>query len=363
MAANPKVDLLRTPDAGIQPQAVVDESATLHLIYFKGEAGGGDIYYVRKAKGAAAFSKAIRVNSQAGSAIATGTIRGAQIAIGRNGRVHVAWNGSRQAEPHGPNGSVPMLYARLDDAGTAFEPQRNLMHDGGGLDGGGTLAADRAGNVWVAWHGMGEVKGEDHRRVYVAHSRDDGKTFAHESPAWTEPTGACGCCGMRAFADRGALYMLYRAATESVDRDMVLLVSRNAGRTFQGSRIDNWKLNACPMSSESIAQSNGTVEVAWQTEKQVYFATVDPAAAKIAPRIAATGEGSRKFPSLAINAQGETLMAWAEGTGWQKGGSLAWQIYDKSGKPLGARGEAPGIPAWSFPAAYAATDGGFTIVY
>src|SRR5262249_27151182 len=199
---------------------------------------------------------AIRVNSQPGSAVATGTIRGAQLAIGRSGRVHVAWNGSRQAEPLGPNGSMPMLYARLDDAGAAFEPQRNLMHDGGALDGGGTLAADRAGNVWVAWHGMGEVKGEEHRRVYVAHSRDDGKTFAREAPAWNEPTGACGCCGMRAFAgDSGALYMLYRAATESVDRDMVLLVSRDAGRTFQGSRIDNWKLNACPMSSESIAQS------------------------------------------------------------------------------------------------------------
>jgi hypothetical protein len=256
-----------------------------------------------------------------------------------------------------------MLYARLDDGGTAFEPQRNLMHEGGGLDGGGTLAADGAGNVWVAWHGIGEEKGEDHRRVYIARSRDDGKTFARESPAWSEPTGACGCCGMRAFAVDGALYMLYRAATESVDRDMVLLVSRDGGRTFQGSRIDKWKLNACPMSSESIAQAGGRVKVAWQTEKQVYYSQVDPGAAKIEARIAAPGEGSRKFPALAINTQGDTLLAWAEGTGWQKGGSLAWQVYDKSGKPQGGRGEAPGIAAWSFPAAFTETDGTFTIIY
>ena len=358
------MNLLRAPDGGIQPQAVLDGRSTLHLIYFKGEAGGGDIYYVRKPRGAAAFSKPIRVNSQDGSAVATGTIRGAQIALGRGGRVHVAWNGSRQAQPPGPNGSMPMLYARLNDSGDAFEPQRNLMHEGGALDGGGTLAADGAGNVWVAWHGMGEVKGEDHRRVYVAHSSDDGKTFAREAPAWAEPTGACGCCGMRAFADRaGALYMLYRAATESVDRDMVLLVSHDRGRSFQGSRIDRWKLNACPMSSESVAQNGGRVEVAWQTEKQVYFAPVDTAAAKIAPRIAATGEGSRKFPSLAINAQGETLLAWADGTGWQKGGTLGWQVYDGAGHPEGARGEGPAVPVWSFPAAFAAADGSFTVIY
>ena len=48
-----------------------------------------------------------------------------------------------------------MLYSRLNDPGTAFEPQRNLLHETGGLDGGGTLAADGAGNVWVAWHAMG----------------------------------------------------------------------------------------------------------------------------------------------------------------------------------------------------------------
>jgi hypothetical protein len=97
--------------------------------------------------------------------------------------------------------------------------------------------------------------------------------------------------------------------------------------------------------------------VVWQTEKQVYFAVVDPETGAAGPRVAAPGEGSRKFPSLAINARGETLLAWAEGTGWQKGGSLAWQIYDKSGKPTGEHGESPGEPVWSFPAAFTATDG------
>jgi hypothetical protein len=360
----PKVVLLRTPDSGLQPQAAVDATGALHLIYYKGDISAGDIYYVRRAPGAPAFSSPIRVNSQPASAIAAGSIRGAQLALGKNGRVHVAWNGSKTAQPPGPNGSSPMLYTRLNDAGAAFEPQRNLMHDGAFLDGGGTLAADGAGHVWVAWHAMGEVKGEDHRRVYVAVSRDDGRAFAREVPAWREPTGACGCCGMRAFAGRrGILYMLYRAATEAVDRDMVLLVSADSGRTFRGSRIDRWKLNACPMTSESIVEGAGKIEVAWQTQKQVYFAPVDPGSAAIAPRVAPPGEGSRKYPALAINPAGETLLAWAEDTGWQKGGSLAWQLFDSSGHPIGDSGRAPGVPANSFPAAFAGTGGAFTIVY
>src|SRR5262245_34727215 len=81
-AAKPPT-ILRTPDRGIQPQAVVDSKGVLHLIYFKGDPGNGDIFYVRRDPGQERFSSPIQVNSQAGSAIATGTIRGAQIALGK----------------------------------------------------------------------------------------------------------------------------------------------------------------------------------------------------------------------------------------------------------------------------------------
>src|SRR5947209_11569078 len=118
-----KVTLLRTPERGIQPQAVVDARGVLHLIFFRGEPGNGDIFYVRSDDGGAHFSPSLRVNSQRGSAIAIGNIRGAHLAVGKNGRVHVAWMGSNKAEPTGPSRATPMLYARLNDKGTAFEPQ------------------------------------------------------------------------------------------------------------------------------------------------------------------------------------------------------------------------------------------------
>jgi len=359
--ATGKVKLLRTPNGGLQPQAAVDELGILHLVYFTGEPQGGDLYYVRRDAGKAEFTSPMRVNSEPGSAVAIGTIRGASLAVGKNGRVHVAWNGR-----HKPDGyDTPMLYARMNDARTGFDPQINVMQFSGGLDGGGSIAADKSGAVYVAWHGRGEKEGEENRRVWVARSTDEGKTFSRETAAWNEPTGACCCCGMRAFADRrGRVHLLYRAATEKVDRDMYLLSSENRGQTFSGTLLDKWKLNACPMSSAALADGANGLLAAWETQGQVYFASLDPQNPRpISPIPAPGGTGKRKHPMIAANSRGETMLVWTEGTAWKKGGSLAWQLYDSQRKPVGEGGSEQGIPMWSFAAVIAENDGNFTIIY
>jgi hypothetical protein len=57
------------------------------------------------------------------------------------------------------------------------------------------------------------------------------------------------------------------------------------------------------------------------------------------------------------------VLVWTEGTGWQKGGSLAWQVFDKTGKPSEEKGRMDrGIPVWGLPTVVA-TDEGFTIIH
>ena len=359
------VKIIRTPDGGIQPQVVVGRDGVVHLIYFKGADDAGDIYYVRKGPRDADFSKPIRVNSFPGSAIAIGSVRGAQIALGRGGRVHVSWLGSDKAQPRGPGNSTPMLYARLNGAGTAFEPQKNVMQFAVGLDGGGSVAADQSGNVYVVWHGNPDKNGEVNRRVWVARSRDGGKTFEREVAANKDPTGACGCCGLRAFADdQGTLYILYRAAREAIHRDMYLLVSTDHGNTFKSDLVSQWELNACPMSTDFISQAGKNALIAWQTEEQVYFATVASRGRDLSIAVPAPGQGSiRKHPTVIGNSHGDILFAWTEGTGWKKGGSLAWQVFDKVGKATEIKGSVPGLPAWDLVAAFADPRGGFDIIY
>ena len=61
------VVVISTPEGGIQPQAVVDATGAVHLIWFKGISAGGDLYYARSKAGKAEFSAPIRVNSQPGT--------------------------------------------------------------------------------------------------------------------------------------------------------------------------------------------------------------------------------------------------------------------------------------------------------
>jgi hypothetical protein len=358
-----KVQLRRVPNGGIQPQVIVDGKGVLHMIYYGGDPRHGDIFYVRSSNDGEAFSRSLRVNSERGSAIAIGNIRGAHLAVGKGGRVHVAWNDSRKM---GPSGGEVMSYTRLNDEGTAFEPQRNVIESAKGLDGGGSVAADDSGNVYVVWHAPAPGdRGEERRRVWVARSTDEGKTFAPEKAAFDKDTGACGCCGLRAFADHnGNVYVLYRSALQRLQRNTYLLASRDKGASFRGEDLHPWKIEACPMSSFAFAEGPTQVLAAWETNGQVYFARIDPATGKRSEPVAAPGESrDRKHPVVAGNKQGQILLAWTEGMGWERGGSVAWQVFDKDGKPTAEKGRTAGVPVWSLIAVFARSDGGFTIVY
>jgi hypothetical protein len=366
------VRIVSVPSRGLQPQVAVSEGV-IHLAYFAGDQKHGDVFYTRSEDFGGAFSSPIRINSQEGSAIAMGAIRGAQISVGKRNRVHIAWNGSDTAEPRGPvnpearKPGSPMLYARLNDGGKAFEPQRNLMQETFGLDGGGSVAADDSGNVYVGWHGKtpGAREGEAGRQIWIARSEDEGRTFAKEHPVSHEPTGACGCCGMRLLADsHGAIHGLYRSAREDVHRDIYVLRSQDNGNSFSVALLHPWNINACPMSSMTLIEAGKDVVGAWETQTQVYFASVSRGvdvakAATIAP----PGDNpKRKYPALARNGRGETLLAWVEGSGRQREGVLGWQIFDSTGRPSIACEVRQSVPVWSFPAVFVRPDEGFTIV-
>src|SRR6185295_13114372 len=76
-AAVPAVRVVRAPDGGIQPQLMADERGVVHLIYFKGDASAGDVFYCTSRDSCESFSAPIRVNSQSGSVLAIGSVRGA----------------------------------------------------------------------------------------------------------------------------------------------------------------------------------------------------------------------------------------------------------------------------------------------
>jgi hypothetical protein len=145
---------------------------------------------------------------------------------------------------------------------------------------------------------------------------------------------------------------------------MYLLTSKDRGATFHGADVSRWDIGACVMSSASLVQSGRDVLAAWESENHVYFGRVDHGTHELRGITAAPGPGTnRKYPAIATNTNGKTLFVWTEKMSWGKGGSVAWQLYDRDLQPETIHGETVGVPAWSLVAAFARPEGGFTIMY
>lgn len=116
------------------------------------------------------------------------------------------------------------------------------------------------------------------------------------------------------------------------------------------------------MSSEAFTSGRAGIFGAWETEKQVHFGSIDPEAASASDLRASTDPANQKYPALAMNRDGLLLVAWTEGMGWKRGGSVHWQLFDK-GERFGGAGSADGVPSWSLVAGYARRNGNFVVLY
>ena len=151
--------------------------------------------------------------------------------------VEFTWLGTARP-PRSDGCSTNALCPTQPDSRRLRNPAQHLMKVTTGLDGGGTVAADDTGRVYVAWHGRGlnESPGEANRQLWIARSTDNGETFATERLAFAQKTGACACCGTRAIVDsKGTAYVLYRAAMKNgvEPRSLSALLSRRRRVLFR----------------------------------------------------------------------------------------------------------------------------------
>lgn len=365
-AASPaRVRVESVPEGGLQPDAVTDDSGRVHLIYLTGDPKAADIRYVTRSGPDSPWSPPRTVNSQPGAAIAVGTVRGPRLAMGQGNAIHVVWNGSGQARPKPAEGTA-LLCSRLLPGNPAFEPQRAVGGATRHLDGGSAVAADGRGTVLAVWHAALPTPppgGDDEtkRAVFVARSTDSGATFAEPRRIDRPGTGVCACCGLAAgFRADGTAFVIYRGAEGGSGRGLVQLSSTDGGRNFASGRLDRWELSQCPMTTARLVPAGASTLAVWSTRGTVHAARLEEngAAADI------SGPDHRaNHPVAAVGPTGSVLVAWTEGTGWQRGGGFAWQTLDPALSPAGPASRRPGVPVWGALALWSERDGSFTLLH
>lgn len=353
-AIHAQVQIESLPEPGTQPQVAITPTGVVHLIYLLGDPKGCDIRHTTRRVEGGEWTVPVTVNSEPRSAIAAGTIRGAQIALGKDGSVQVIWNGSTGGKKEMLM-RAPLLYASLHAGEKSFRPQQNLMGDTTTLDGGASIAANGKGHVCVVWHAAhANETGEGSRLVWVRYSADDGGTFSAPIALNDKMPGVCACCSLRAhLASDDTLSVLYRAATTPNARGMILITSKAGRNTF--NKLDDWRIAACPMSSASLMFSGQSLRAAWENDGQIVTGIMGAGnAQKIGPKNA-------KHPTLTQSTKGQTLITSIIGSGWSKAGRLHWDILDAQSRVMDS-GDGEKLPMWSYTAAYARSDGSFVIL-
>ena len=230
-----KVTLMRVPGGGIQPQVAVDAAGTVHMVYYKGDPGHGDLYYVRSRNSERDLFGAAAREHNSGKCRRRGQYsrRSHRYRKERTRSRGVEWLSF--ADSRGP-------LRQGADAVHAAQRCRNRLRAATQPDPGRVwsrrwwFAGRRQYMEMFTWFGMHPRRAPKGKGTGASGWRVRPMTAPPSSarrPVWDHPTGACGCCGLKAFADRnGTLYVLYRSATEVVHRDIYLLISRDHGQHF-----------------------------------------------------------------------------------------------------------------------------------
>lgn len=240
-----------------QPQAVVVGGDKVHVTF----AGGESVYLVSSTDGGKSFDSPRRVDEIPG--LMAGMHRGPRIAADDRAIVMSAI-GSKEGN---------LLAWRSVDGGKSWEgpstvndepkPCREGLH---------AMAMGPRGQIACVWLDLRQKKTE----LYCAVSTDGGATWGENRLAYRSPDGfICECCHPSAAYDSsGTLFVMWRNQIAG-NRDLYLASSRDDGKTFSpGSKLGTgtWKKDACPMDGGALAvASPGKTVTIWRRDQEVFY--------------------------------------------------------------------------------------------
>jgi hypothetical protein len=233
----------------------------------------------------------------------------------------------------------------------------------------GTIVADGKGAVYALWIDTRDMaKASDAGKVFMAVSRDDGKTFGPDKEIL--PADVCPCCQLTAYLDdAGKLYVGSRQVDHKY-RDSTVMVSADGGRSFSPRRRvvgTRWEIEGCPLKPTSIVARGKHVVAAYYTGAEnpggAYVVhSTDGGVNWSTPMLAHPGAVTSDAPVLALAGDVVHLFWHAKTTDGVR------RVYTRSSRDLGATfgavSELPAPPgATQLPAIAGRADGSVHVAW
>ena len=218
----------------------------------------------------------VRVNTRPGMATAW---RGdpPTVAVAPNGSVFVGWTGRVGSES---GHSTAIYLSASHDQGRTFEEPVKVNDDSKlGPHGMHSLAIGNDGRIHVAWLDerdittvpASDMKGGHHmetnRDLFVSSSTDGGKSFTRNQRVATQ---VCPCCktAMAVNSD-GRVYLSWRQVLPGDFRHIAVASLAKGAKSFTDSVIvsdDQWLIKGCPVSGPALSVGEGgRLRVTWYT--------------------------------------------------------------------------------------------------
>ncbi len=347
---------------GKVPTVAVDASVNkMYIAFFRKEADVTGVFLAHKDIDGDVWSTPIRVSNPADEASAHGQAP-AQVEAGPKGNVYVVWTNSIPVEGRRFPASN-LLFARSEDGGQTFTPQKAINSDAGEFPAGHTfhdMTVGPDGTIYVSWldsrdkyrataqqyakplvrtaslglHEHSAITHEPGTQVWVASSTDQGDSFSEGTVVAKE---TCQCCRTSIMvAEDGIIYVAWRHIFPGTERDMALAHSIDGGKTFsKPHRIfaDHWSIEGCPHSGPSLViDASGIFHAAWYTGEEsrpgLYYSTSDDGITFSEPTVLVKDVGVSQI-QLAGHGRSKVWLTWEnkKAKGIQIG-------YSEDGEPL-----------------------------
>jgi hypothetical protein len=222
-----------------------------------------DLRFARSTDGGKTFSRAITVNDDAGGRPSSHTFH--DVAVAPDGTIYVSWLDSRVRDSAAASRPPSTPSAAAPSAADA--QGRTMEHDGhGAMEAHGMEGHAISGH---AGHGMDDPT-LPASEIRIARSTDGGKSF---EASRVVDAGVCPCCRTSlAVGPDGSVYVAWRKVFPGNVRDVVVARRRPRDTAFSAPvrvHADGWVYPGCPHAGPSLAvDGRGRLHVAWYTGRE-----------------------------------------------------------------------------------------------